>query len=188
VRRLPGRIVGIRIHEMHERNIPSTTTGPMRDRDMRSVGMKNTWRKVADLGLVVQMQSIPCYAPQVAALASNFREMPVLIDHLGLPTHGTAAEYEDVLKLAKLPRLYMKISSLNLPSKQEYPYRDVKPLMRRIYDAFGPDRLIWGGYGMSMPAFEKATALIDEAFDFASEKDRAKLRGLNAMKVFGFAA
>jgi len=62
----------------------------------------------------------------------------------------------------------------------------VKPLVRRLYDAFGPDRLIWGGFGMSMPAFEKATALIDNVFDFAPESDRAKIRGGNAMRVFGF--
>jgi predicted TIM-barrel fold metal-dependent hydrolase len=178
-RKLPDRIVGIRIHEMHDRNTPSTTTGPMRDRDMRSAGMRNTWRAVHDLGLLVQMQSIPCYAPQVAALASDFRDMPVLIDHLGLPSRGTAAEYEDVVKLARLSRVYMKVSSLNTVP-------NVKPLVRRLYDAFGPDRLIWGGYGMSMPAFEKATALIDQVFDFAPESDRAKIRGLNAMRVFRF--
>ena len=179
VRKLPNRIVGIRIHEMHDRNTPSTTTGPMRDRDMRSTGMRNTWRATHDLGLAVQMQSIPCYAPQVAALASEFRDMPVLIDHLGLPTRGTVAEYEDVVKLAKLPRVYMKVSNLNAVP-------DVKPLVRRLYDAFGPDRLIWGGYGMNMPAFDKAIALIDNVFDFASESDRAKIRGGNAIRVFGF--
>ena len=184
--KLPGRIVGIRIHEMHERGTPSTTTGPMRNRDMRSKGMRDTWRKVADLGLVVQMQCFPVYAPQVGALASEFRAMPVLIDHLGLPSKGTPAEYEEVIKLAKLPKVYMKVSSLNLASKEEYPYRDVKPLVRRLYDAFGPDRLIWSGLGKTMLAFEKALALIDETFDFAPEADRAKIRGLTAMKIFGF--
>src|SRR5579864_1539519 len=179
VHKLPNRIVGIRIHEMHARNTPSTTTGPMRDRDMRSAGMRNTWRATHDLGLLVQMQSIPCYAPQVAALASEFPDMPVLIDHLGLPSRGTPAEYEDVVKLAKLPRVYMKVSSLNAVP-------NVKPLIKRLYDAFGPDRLIWGGYGMSMPAFEKAIALIDSVFDFAPESDRAKIRGLTAMRVFRF--
>ncbi len=64
VRRLPDRIVGIWIHELHARNTPSTTTGPMRDRDPRSPGMKNTWRTMRDLGLLVQMQAVPFYAPE----------------------------------------------------------------------------------------------------------------------------
>src|SRR6476620_8588110 len=76
VRSLPGRIVGIRINEFHKAGTPPTTGGPMRDRDLRSVGMKNTWRKMHDLGLGIEMQSIPCYAPQVRALAEQFPGMP----------------------------------------------------------------------------------------------------------------
>jgi hypothetical protein len=37
-----------------------------------------------------------------------------------------------------------------------------------------------------MPEFEKILAQIDEVLDYAPEADRAKIRGLNAMKVYGF--
>jgi hypothetical protein len=46
--------------------------------------------------------------------------------------------------------------------------------------------MIWGGLGMNMAAFEKETALFNQMFDYAPESDRAKIRGLNAMKLFGF--
>ena len=183
-----GRIVGIRIHELHAAGTPPTTTGPMRNRDLRSPGMKNTWRAVGDLGLLVQMQTIPHYAPEIGLLAAEFSAVPVLIDHLALPARGTAAEYEEVIKLAKLPGVRMKISSLNIASKQPYPYRDLKPLMRRLYDAFGPDRLIWGSYGSNLQAFERQVALVDEMFDFSPESERARIRGGNAMRLFRFAA
>jgi predicted TIM-barrel fold metal-dependent hydrolase len=71
----------------------------------------------------------------------------------------------------------MKISTLT--------ERD-KPLVRRLYDAYGPDRLIWGSYGSSMKSFESALALIDTVFDYAPEPERVKIRGLNAMKLFRF--
>ena len=38
---------------------------------------------------------------------------------------------------------------------------------------------------MNIADFEKASALLDRMFDYASESDRAKIRGLNAMKLFG---
>ena len=53
---------------------------------------------------------------------------------------------------------------------------------------FRPDRLVWGSYGSSMPAFEKILAQIDDVFDFAPEADRVKIRGGNAMKLFKFQA
>ena len=101
----------------------------------------------------------------------------MILDHLGIPKQGTPAEYEQVLALSKLPRVYMKYSTATL---------ELKPTVRKLYDAFGPDRLMWGGLGMTMAAFEKQAALLDRIFDYASESDRAKIRGLNAMKLFHF--
>jgi len=183
VHSLPGRIVGIRIHEFHSPQTPPTTTGPMRDRDMRSAGMKNTWRKMRDLGLGIEMQSIPYYAPQVRALAEEFPEMPVQMDHFGLPTYGDQIQYEEVIRLAKLPRVYLRVEGLG--DKPAW-YGDPRQFARRAYDSFGPDRLIWGGYGGNVQRFERTLALVDELFAFASEEERVKIRGLNAMKLFGF--
>ena len=112
VRSLPGRIVGDSHPRVPSPQTPPTTTGPMRDRDLRSAGMKNTWRKMHDLGLGIEMQSIPYYAPQVRALAEEFPEMPVQIDHFGLPAYGDEAQYEEVIRLAKLPRVYLRVEGL----------------------------------------------------------------------------
>jgi predicted TIM-barrel fold metal-dependent hydrolase len=182
VKSLPGRIVAIRIHEFHLGGMPPTTTGPMRDRDLRSEGMKNTWRKMHELGLGIEMQSIPCYAQQVRALALQFPQMPVQIDHFGLPARGDASQFEDVIALAKLPRVYIRVEGLTSPAW----YGSASRLARRVHDAFGPDRLIWENYGGGIQHCLESLALIDDMFSFASENDRAKIRGLNAMKLFGF--
>ena len=65
-------------------------------------------------------------------------------------------------------------------------HRDAAPLVRRAYDAFGPDRIVWGGLGHDMAEFERQVRLLDELFEFAPESDRAKIRGLTAMRLFGF--
>ena len=182
VRTHPNRIVGIRIHEFHRAGTPPTTTGPMRDRDMQSPGMKNTWRKMHELGLGIEMQSIPCYAPQVRALAMEFPQMPVQIDHFGLPDRGDEAQYKDVIALARLPRVYMRVEGLAGGAW----YGTAGRMARRVYDAFGPDRLIWENYGGSLPRFQHTLAVIDEIFGFASEAERMKIRGGNAVKLFGF--
>ena len=186
VKKHPDRIVALRIHENHQARHAAHHLGPIRDRDMKSPAMRETWRQADALGLAIQMHFIPFYAPQIGVLAEQFPEMPVILDHLARAGQGTPAEYEEVLKLAKLPRVYMKFSGVNYSSKAGYPFRDVQPLLRRTYDAFGPDRMIWGGLGMDMAAFEKNTAMFDEMFAFASEADRAKIRGLNAARLFRF--
>ena len=172
----PGRIVALRIHEVGKRGAPSLTTGPIKNRDMHSPAMKATWRRVQHLGLAIQMHFLPYYAPQIGELAEQFPDTPVILDHLARLPEGNSADFAGVLKLAKLPRAYMKYSNVSDPS--------LKPTVRRLYAAFGPDRMIWGYFGHDRAAFDKQTELFKMMFDFASEDDREKIRGKNALKLF----
>jgi predicted TIM-barrel fold metal-dependent hydrolase len=183
--RNPNRIVALRIHENQDGSKPPTMSGPIRDRDMG--GMKPVWAAAHKLGLAIQMHLIPFYAPQVRRLAVEFPQMPVILDHLARAGQGTPTEYDRVLELAKLGNVYMKFSGVRYSSRQETPYRDAKPLVRRTFDAFGADRTLWGGLGMNMADFTKNLAMFAEMFDFTTEENRAKIRGGNAKKLFRFA-
>jgi predicted TIM-barrel fold metal-dependent hydrolase len=71
-------------------------------------------------------------------------------------------------------------------TKEEFPHKDLQALSRRVFEAFGPDRMMWGTFGGNMAAYERNVALFDHLLAFASESDRAKVRGLTALKVFDF--
>ena len=187
VKRNPRRIVGLRIHEVRTPGEPPLTTGAIKERDLHSPAMKNTWRRVQKMGLAIQMHLLPYYAPQVGELAAQFPKVSVILDHLARGGLGTAAEYDGVLQLAKLPQVIMKYSGANYSSKEKYPFRDVQPLVRRAFDAFGPDRIIWGDLGYDRKYFDEQMRMLDVMFAFASEADREKVRGKNALRIFGWA-
>ncbi|MEO7652246.1 MAG: amidohydrolase family protein, partial [Bryobacteraceae bacterium] len=179
-------IVALRVHEMHKPGSPYSSSGPIKDRDLRSPSMKSTWRKAQELGLAIQMHCLPYYAPRIGELAARMPKLPIILDHLARAGQGTPAEFAGVLKLAKYPRVYMKYSGVQYSSKQGYPFTDAKPIVRRAFDAFGPDRMIWGGLGHDMGQFHQAVEVFESIFDFASETDRAKIRGITAAKLFNF--
>jgi predicted TIM-barrel fold metal-dependent hydrolase len=183
-----GRIVALRIHEIHPAGTPSTTTGVIRDRDLKDPRMAVTWHAAQDLGLAIQLHCIPHYAGQIGELAAKFPATPIILDHLARPGQGTPEEYEQVLKLAASPRVYMKFSSTGVASasKEPFPHRDAKPLVKRVYDAFGANKMIWGELGGNMAAFQQERQLFDLMFDYVPEPDRKKLRGLTAQKLFAF--
>ena len=181
-----GRIVALRIHENRESGVPPTTSGPIRDRDLKHPNVRVTWRKAHDLGLAIQMHMIPLHAPEVAALAKELSNTPVIIDHLSRAGQGTPEQYDRVLAMSKLGNVWMKFSGVNYSSKQPSPHRDAKPLVRKTFDAFGPDRMIWGGVGMNMADFERNCAMFDELLDFASEADRRKISSGTAARLFKF--
>jgi predicted TIM-barrel fold metal-dependent hydrolase len=115
-RKYPTRIIGMRINVLNERGTPSTATGGVRNRDLRNPNMKKTWKKLADLGLSAEMQSLPWHAPIIKTLKSEFPDIKIEIDHYGQPARGTEAEYKDVLALGRLPNVYMWVEPLNRPN------------------------------------------------------------------------
>ena len=97
---------------------------------------------------------------------------------MGRPGQGTEKEYEEVLKLAELPRVILKYSNWG-----EYK-GDLNRLTRRLYDAFGPERIVWGMLGSSPPEYRQQAARFEELLAFASEAGRASIRGGNAQRLF----
>jgi predicted TIM-barrel fold metal-dependent hydrolase len=173
--RWPKRIVALRIHAVSR---TPENTGPIRNRDLKDPRMASCWTAVSSLDMAVQMHFIPAQAPNIRALAEKFRDTTVILDHMGRPGEGTDAEYAEVLKLGQLPRVIMKFSNW-----VEYK-GDLPALTRRIYDAFGPDRMIWGVLGNTIDAFRKQSARFEELLAFASAADRDKIRGGNSQRLF----
>ena len=132
------------------------------------------WRRAADLGLLIELHIGPNYAADLAAALAKYPRVPVLIDHLAEPQLGTPEEYEDVLALAKFDNVTMKLSGLGHFAKEPPLYPDALPLTRRVADAFGPERLVWG---------DDTPALVDTHLAHFSEADRARVKGNNLARL-----
>lgn len=173
--RWPKRIVALRIHEM---SMTPESNGPIRNRDMNDPRMAACWRAAASLQMAVQMHFIPGQARAIRRLAAEFSDTMVILDHMGRPGQGSASEYDEVLRLAELPRVILKYSGW------EYYKGDMSVLTRRLYDTFGPDRMIWGMLGTTLAEYRKQSVRFDELLAFASDRDRMKIRGGNAQRLF----
>ena len=180
----PGRIIAMRIHAMQPLSKEPTTSGPIKDRDLRHPKMPETWEAAHFLGLAIQMHFIPAQAVRILELARKFPQVTVILDHLGRPGQGTAAENEQVLRLAELPNTIMKFSGLNYVSKESSPHADLAPLIRKYVNAFGAERMIWGGLGMNAKEFSEQSKAFESLLAFASSRDRDLIRGGNAMRLF----
>ena len=180
----PGKIVALRIHAVQPLSKEPTVSGPIKDRDLRHPQMKQTWEAAHFLGLAIQMHFIPEQAGRIRELAQQFPQVTVVLDHLGRPGQGTSAQVEEVLRLAQLPRTILKFSGLTYVSKQPSPYQDAAPLIRKYYDAFGADRMIWGGLGMNLKQFAEQTKAFNVLLSFATEREKDLIRGLNAKRIF----
>lgn len=149
--------------------------------------LRQLWKQLSELGLAVQLHFEPRYAKGFEPLIQEFKDTRVLVDHLGRPFQGTAKEYAVVLGWAKYANVMMKLSSV--PDNRQYPHRDPQPVVKQLTEAFGADRLMYGG-GFSATATGKSYRAERERvaglLTHLTASDRAKIFGGTAAKLFGF--
>lgn len=121
------------------------------------------WRKAAHLGVPVScLGSLEEFAsPGFERVVGEFRNLKIVLEHLGGVDRGTAhphTEYKKVLGLARYSNVYMKVPGLGelcprpIPFRQPFPFESVPPLIEMATEAFGPGRLMWGSDFPPSPA------------------------------------
>jgi predicted TIM-barrel fold metal-dependent hydrolase len=102
---------------------------------------------VAAAGLipvVYAADGIEALLPAVAELAGIHPRTPVVVSHLGNPRveGNRLSKGEEILSLATYPNVCVALSGLSMFCP--YPYAPLDGLIRRVVEAFGPGRLMWG--------------------------------------------
>ena len=126
-------------------------------------------------------------------LARRHPNTLMVIDHLGIPQPPEPpppdepwADLPEVLSLAALDNVVIKISGAGTLSHESFPYPDIWEPLRQIFDAYGLDRCLWG------TDWTRATRLLNyeqgvEAFrvtDQLSDAEREVLMGGTLQRVY----
>jgi predicted TIM-barrel fold metal-dependent hydrolase len=106
------------------------------------------FQTTADLGLIASLALGPEWQPALRRLAGRFPTVPFLCHHLAGAKAGAEGEagVREIVASAAVPNIYLKLSGFHYATKVawEYPYPDAREVVRRLYEAFGPERLCWG--------------------------------------------
>ena len=147
--------------------------------------LKELWKTAGDLGLAIQIHLEPRYAEGFEPFIKEFKDVKVIIDHLGRPMQGSPKEHDVVVKWSRFANTVMKISAV--PEMRQYPHRDVAPIIKQLTEAYGADRLIFGG-GFSENAtgetYRKERERIASFLAHLSKADQAKVLGGTAVNLF----
>jgi L-fuconolactonase len=83
----------------------------------------------------------------------------------------------------------VKVSQTWSVLKQPYPYPDAQAQVKRLYDAFGPQRLMWGTdwpIGEALCGYAKALAMVRDEMKFLNEEDKSWMLGRTVERVWTF--
>jgi predicted TIM-barrel fold metal-dependent hydrolase len=132
---------------------------------------------------------------QAAGLAAGNPNTQLVIDHVGLPQpHDPPAppqpfaDLPKLLALAPYRNVAVKITGACTLSHEPFPYADIWDPLRRIFDAFGFDRCLWGtdwtravnvlSYRQGIEAFRVTDRL--------SDSERTALMGESLARIYNW--
>ncbi len=152
--------------------------------------MLEMWRCGAERRLAMCPLIDPAALPGIDRMCSRFPDTPVVIDHMARIGVDGVIRDEDVKALCGLSKhrnVYVKVSAFYALGRKQPPYTDLIPLIRRVFEAYGPKRLMWasdcpfqvqGGH-----TYADSVELITKRLDFLSAVDREWLLGKTAESI-----
>ncbi len=204
IARFPRLFSGVAMIDENDR--PAETMRRMKGRGVRgfrivprapgwldSRGMAAMWECGAAEGLAMCPLISPDALADLDRMCRRFPETTVVIDHFARVGAGGEIREDHLRQLCALavhPRVHVKLSAFYNLGKGKPPYLDLVPMIRRLYDAYGPGRLMWASdcpfQLLNGNTYCASVELIRDRLDFITPADRnLLLRGTAARVFFG---
>jgi predicted TIM-barrel fold metal-dependent hydrolase len=152
------------------------------------------WPAAEKAGLPVMFLT-PGRSAELARVAERHPQLTLIVDHMGVVGDVVKAgklgdAIDQTVSLAKYPNVSVKLSAAPNNSTEAYPFRDFTLHIRRVFDAYGPQRCYWGTDITN--GFDKATYLqrithFTEELPFLSEADKDVIMGRAILTRLGWA-
>jgi predicted TIM-barrel fold metal-dependent hydrolase len=142
------------------------------------------------IGLLATGGNIPVFGK----IAERHPGLKLHIDHIGrgggragLKDDGLYADLGEMLALARLPNVAVKLSGAPSTSSQSYPYQNIHQYLQRIIEAFGPERSFWGTDITRMPCtYRQCVTMYTEEMPWLKGRDLEQVMGAAFVKWLGW--
>jgi predicted TIM-barrel fold metal-dependent hydrolase len=139
------------------------------------------WPAAERAGLPIGLL-VPNQANVVGQIAARHPGLRLLVDHMGRPRGSKDdagfADLADLLALARYPNVAIKATGAPSYSSDAYPYRNIHQYLRRIFDAFGPQRMFWGTDITRMPcSMRQCVTMFTEELPWLKGRDLELVMG-----------
>tara|TARA_B100000029_G_scaffold512841_1_gene610614 strand:+ start:571 stop:1395 length:825 start_codon:yes stop_codon:yes gene_type:complete len=113
-----------------------------------SVGVKNLWTLARNLGITVNCMVMDDLerVNEIINISRQLDDLNIVIDHCFMlnAVRKTEQTLLSLRKLALEPNIHAKLTSGTHGSARIYPHEDMHAPLKRVIDAFGPERCVWG--------------------------------------------
>ena len=139
------------------------------------------WHAAEKAGIPIMLLAKHTDLHYIDRIAEKHPGLKITIDHLGLTVGVDEEAFRDLdmlLVMAKRPNVSVKVSCLPHFSSDVYPYRNLFPYIRRVYDSFGPKRMFWGTDMSRLPCtYREAIEMYTKEITWLTQEDKEWIMG-----------
>jgi L-fuconolactonase len=125
----------------------------------------------------------------MTVLLDKTLDLTVVIDHMADCPVDRPAELDKLIALRRYPNVFVKISHTWSISKQSYPWLDAQQYVQRLYEAYGPQRLMWGTdwpISENSTTYAKTLAVVRDDMKFLNAEDKRWMLSKTVERVWPF--
>jgi L-fuconolactonase len=148
------------------------------------------WKRCQDLKIPMTLLIPISRVPDIQKLVDQFPELTVVIDHMADCPVGHPEQLESLVALARYPRAFIKISHTWSLSGESYPWLDSQRMVKRLYDTFGPRRLMWATdwpIAKDRASYAQRLTVVRDDMPFLNADDKGWMLGKTIERVWPFA-
>jgi predicted TIM-barrel fold metal-dependent hydrolase len=151
--------------------------------------MPPLWQRCGELKVPMTLLAPITRMPDAGALISRFPDLTVVIDHMADCPVSQPEALEKLIALARFPKVFVKISHTWSLSRQGYPYLDSQEHVKRLYAAFGPQRLMWATdwpIVEQTASYAQALSVVRDDMKFLTAEDKHWIMSKTIERVWPF--
>lgn len=153
--------------------------------------MPPLWKRCRDLKVPMTILAPAVRMPDIAKLCEKYPDLTVVIDHMADCPLDRPDLLLKLVALKRYPKVFVKISHTWSLSKEGFPFRDTFAQVQRLYEAFGPQRLMWGTdwpVSNKHASYAQTLAVVRDGMAFLNKEDKRWILSRTVERVWPFAA
>ena len=152
--------------------------------------MPQLWKRCSDLKVPMTVLAPITRMPDIGVLADKFPDLTIVIDHMADCPVDQPKELDKLIALRRHPRLFVKVSHTWSLSRQPYPWLDAQEHVKRLHQAFGPQRLMWATdwpiIENSNAKYSQALTVVRDDMKFLNGQDKSWMLSKSIEQVWPF--
>ena len=149
--------------------------------------MPPIFERASELRVPLLILTRPGRLADLANLLDRNPDLDLVVDHMADAHPDQPDEIQELLDLARYPRVYVKISHTWSISQRGYPWMDTHAMVKEVYQTYGADRIMWGTdwpVCLSNAEYGQTLSVVRDEMTFISPEDMEWVLGKTVLRLW----